>query len=577
MGKERATRVQVIARVGFLLGLVLLMGSFVMEDIRSQGWMQAKDLSTTLWLAGAALVLAGAAYNWRALARAFARRRTAEGANLGLTVVLALSLVALLCYISTRRFARLDWTGKRKYTLYSQTRNILRGLDRDVEAVVIAAQMEDPRLNMAMDSALDILQEFRSETTRVTVREVNFMLPEGQAEVENLRQRLGEQPDVPSVVFVTANSHEIVPLGKVVGVSERGFEFAGEDAFAGALKKLTEGQKGVVYFLAGHGEWAMEAAEPQPMQPEQDTAGAAYSLSRMVGALKRDNYEVKPLNLAGEVPADCSVLIIAGPKAPLPEAELKALRAYLADRNGAAVVLMDPVLVAGAATNLGEVLADYGVRVRTDAVGMTVLRTALGSFISHETPVWPEEMARHDVTTGLQNYKVVLSYACPLEVIEETGDTTAARKLLTGPEEYWGERDYRPDSREAPAYDSSRDVAPPLVLGAVVEPAGPPPPGMIPPQSAQGAQGPRIVVIGSARSFVNAVVEGEPANLYLVENAVNWMAGKLHMLGIPPRTLEYSPTSVSAAQIAAARYAFIGVLPACIIALGIGIWILRRR
>jgi hypothetical protein len=590
MGKERVPRWQAVTRAGILLGLALLMAGFVVRDVRAREFVRADYLALGLWIAGAVLAVGGAVLNYRMFISLLSRRRTAEGVNFGLTVVLALALAGLLCFITSRKFARLDWTGKGTFTLHSKTRNILESLERDVTVTVLFAPSDDRLTNHALDSTMDLLEEFRSLTGRVTVQRVNWMQPGDQQRWEELRQQIGEDyvPDF-SVVFTTEEFHEIVPLDKVVTFAMGRVQFTSEDAFAGALTKLTERRRATVYFLTGHGERPIEAEEPSPMPMRPQEAGraaeAAYSLSRLARALRNDNYEVKTLNLAGEgaVPEDCDVLFVAGPRAPFSDEELKALRTYLDERDGRAVFMLDPVAVTGESSRLEALLARYDVVAHTDAVCTTNQPTVLGVMQSNQVPVLEDGLADHPITSDLKNYTVGLQYACPLTVEESAGPPggpegpgPTARKLLWSAIT-WGERDYRPDPRAVAQYEEGRDVSPPAVVAAVVAPQPPPQMGPVPPAMAEQMPGPKIVVIGSSLSFVNRVVQLEPANRYLVQNAVNWMAGKLHMLGIPPRTLEFNDVAVSEGQVAASRYIFIGGLPACFIVLGIAVWLLRRR
>ncbi len=587
MGKERAARWKVISRLGVLLGVGFVLGSFVAQDVSPPGFTQIAYVTVGLWVAAAVLMLAGVVLNFGDLVRFFRGGRMGEGVNFAATVLLAVALVALLCYISTRRFARLDWTGQRKYKLHTKTENILRSLDRDVDVTIVYSPA-DPSASAWLEPTSDMLDEFKALSRHIAVQEVDWSVPASRSKLEALLQRLGEE-SVPGgcVVFGTADSHEIVPSGKIVEASYAptgpAGAFSGEDAFATALTKLTETEKVTVYALTGHGERPLEAEEPMPMGPQepgQILSSAEYSLSSAVKQLRKDNYEVKPLNLsaAGSVPQDCAALLIAGPKAPLSEGEMQALTDYFDKRDGAAVVMLDPDVLTGTSTNLPKLLSRYGVEVRTDAVGLANLPSVLGTIQTPEVPIVADGVADHPITSDLQNYSFSFGNGCPLEVANpQPGEMLGAKALLTGIKSSWGETNYQPDSRRPAEYDAAQDVPAPAIMAAVVEPQAPPPAGPYGPPLPAQVRGPRIVVIGSSLAFVNAYVADRPANLYLLLNAVNWMAGRLHMLGIPPKTVEFNQVAVSENQIRAARYVFIGILPACIVALGIAVWAVRRR
>jgi hypothetical protein len=585
MGKEKLPRWQVATRVGILLGLLLLVAGLVVRDIRARALVRTDYVAMALWAAGIILTVGGAVVNFRMFANLVRGRRAAEGANFAVVVLLSLGLAGLLCYVSTRRFVRMDWTGKRTYTLHSKTVNILRGLDRDIEATIVYAP--DPRVERAISETRDMLDEFKAISSHVTVRELNWMVPEDSQKWEQLQQRLGGANDADfAVVFTTAESHAIVPLQQTVTATYEAVDFTGEDAFATALSKLTEGKKATVYFLTGHGERPLEGSEPGPMAPDEagTMRGAENSLSLLAKSLQRDNYETKPLNLSavGSVPEDCAALVIAGPRTPLPDAELKALKSYFDTKNGSAVILLDPKVVSGTQSNLQSLLSQYGITAHTEAVGITNAQVVLGMLQKPDVPVSGYGMADHQITSDLRNYTVTLQFACPLEVAEPPPDAPPkAQKLLSGPagpqEQSWGETSFQPDSRSPAQYNAGQDIPPPLVVGAVVAPQTPPQAGPVPPEWMGRMPGPKLVVIGSSLSFVNAAIEVQPANLYLLQNSINWMAGRLHMLGIPAKTLEFTQVPVSESQVAAARYIFIGGLPASIIVLGIAVWVMRRR
>ncbi len=595
MTRGQTARWQALTRAGIVLGVVLVAAGFAVRDIRARALVSTDYVALALWGVGIILTVVGLATNLRMFANMLTGRRAAEGANFALVVLLSLGLAALVCYISTRRFARLDWTGKGDYTLHSKTVNIVRGLDRDVEATIVfaSAELQNPVAQRAYDSTRAMLDQFKTISKHVSVQEIDWSrdTTAERDKVERLRQRVGnESIPAPSVVFTTPESHAVVPLEvkPLPGSYQQDVyraEFAGEEAFAEALTKVTESKKATLYFLTGHGERPMEPQEPGALQgPVSLFDSPEYSFSTAVKSLQKDNYDCKPLNLAtqGAVPDDCAALIIAGPRVPLSEAEIKALRSYFDTRSGSALILVDPEAVSGNKTNLPALLAGYGITVHTEAVGVTTLPPPL-SFQSAEVPVLLEGMADHQIISDLKGFgEFTFTWACPLEIAEQPpgappGAPPQAQKLLTGTEMTWGSREFKPDQRQAVKYKAGEDVAPPLVVGAVVEPPRPPAGMPVPPDWMDSARGPKLVVIGSSLSFVNHTLQQQTANLYLLENSINWMAGRMHMLGIPAKTMDFTQLPISDSQVALARYLFIGGLPLCIIVLGIAVWVARRR
>ena len=89
----------------------------------------------------------------------------------------------------------------------------------------------------------------------------------------------------------------------------------------------------MVYFLEGHGERSVAQEAQVPRTGYQFAADA----------LRNEAYRVSPLLLASmaDVPDDADVVIVAGPRRNLLDAELEALERYL-ERGGAVLALVDP-------------------------------------------------------------------------------------------------------------------------------------------------------------------------------------------------------------------------------------------
>src|SRR5207245_2222561 len=88
----------------------------------------------------------------------------------------------------------------------------------------------------------------------------------------------------------------------------------------------------------------------------------------------RDGYEAKSIELlqTAEIPADCTAVVVAGPRNDYPQPQVDALKKYV-EEGGRALVMLDPPLKMGrmefadnqALTNL---LAEWGVAPEKDLI-----------------------------------------------------------------------------------------------------------------------------------------------------------------------------------------------------------------
>ncbi|MBM3464045.1 MAG: hypothetical protein FJX76_18270 [Armatimonadetes bacterium] len=95
-----------------------------------------------------------------------------------------------------------------------------------------------------------------------------------------------------------------------------------EAKITSGLLRLLNPSKAVVYFVTGHGEMSLEPS-------------SQASVGTLKTDLEAENYTVKPLELFSvtDIPADASVVVVAGPRSDFIDAELTTLGKYL-DRGG---------------------------------------------------------------------------------------------------------------------------------------------------------------------------------------------------------------------------------------------------
>ncbi len=550
-----------LSHAGIAAGLLVAFGASIAGDVAAQALTRIEGLSVALVVlrcGGLLIAAAGAAANGDALLRWARRRQAAAGANLIVTAVLATALAGFVCYIGTRRYTRIDMTGKRLYSLSQKTSAMLAGLERPVK-VTIVYYKTDRIGDRAYRWSSALLKQFESLSARFTVEDVGPRDADGLAA---LKERVGYIPG-PCFIFESGGSRDIVELAETVWVPRspgEGWRFLAETAFAAALAKVTQPEGQGVYFLTGHDERPM-----QRFEGEADPAGmrvAEDSLSLLVQRLTNDAYRCASLDLEEQetVPGDCAVLIIPDPQRPLPAEHIDAVRQYLGRRKGSVIVLVDSRAGRPGESNVNEVLSQYGIRVHQDALGIYRKgdREAVDGVL-----VQGEGFSLHPVTRDLNRIALTLKQCAPVEVVDESPDPgLVARTVMTGPASSWGERDVPEDRTQAEF--GPGDMPGPVTVAALVGPT-----------AALGS--PRLLVVGTSVSFINREVATHPENLYLLLNAVNWMAGREHMVGIPSKDMALGRATLTAVQVRVSGWMFLLVVPAAFVALGLAVWAVRRH
>ncbi|MEF8788087.1 MAG: GldG family protein [Planctomycetota bacterium] len=561
-------------------GLVLMLASVIITDVAAQAFARVDFLFPVLLGLGGLLTAGGLALNFWRIVDVFRLRKTAAGMHLAGVVVLSTALAGTVCYIGTRRYTRIDMTWERRHTLHSKTTSLLESLEEPVQAILLySSQNQDFRAlwRRRVRSMLHDFQARSAASFAVTEYDTYEQWQEVRSRV--LSQIDEDNPPDTCVILRQGEATQIVPFRQTIKPSRRRGgrpKLMAESALASALVKLTRKDKTLVCALTGHGERPVGAEEKSKVGSRSLSGPARLSLAAVAKRLKEDNVEIRTINLraGGSIPDRCRTLIVPGPRVPLTPGEIEQIRTYLQQGNGTLLAMFDSSAATQSDASLGplkKMLASYGIRVHTEAVGM-VKRPGLasgggggtqGTSPLQTVPVKSDGYLDHPITADLSGYTMALTQTAPLTLEQNrAGEKMTVKPLLTGVSGSWGETSLDAKPAEA-SFDAEDDIKGPLVLAAVAQP--------------KKGQGPRIVVTSSALSFTNTAVRQNPANLYFIQNAVNWLAGRRSLLGIPAESLGLNVTSLSPAQVRAARWIFIGLLPGAIIAAGIIVWRIRTK
>ena len=475
--------------------------------------------------------------------------RTAVRVNLGIAVLLGLGILVLVNWLGARHYRRWDWTGSGLYTLSEKSRQVVEGLKAPVTVTVFMTEGSP-----LYAETQELLKRYAAASPRLTVETLN---PErNPARAQAFLRELGDVRL--SVVFRSGDKKKVVPVDALAEYdfarAQLGGEpalkaFKGEQEFTAALLTVTQEKSPKVVFTTGHGE-----------RPLAGRLREGYE--RVSDLLKQDNCTVEEWDSLADqkVPEGTDLVVVAGPRAAFTFPETDALKAWLS-AGGRALLLLDPEFAPGPGNRLvdlglGAVLEPYGLKLGEDIV--VDPRNAL-PLMGPETVVARSSRA-HPVTKLLEGLPVVFPVVRSVSVAEKAPDGVAAQVLLETSPEGWGETDLA--ALETKVEKDERDVAGPVPLAAAAE--------------AGSGRKTRLVVVGDA-DFASTGGIANAANLYLVTSAANWLLERESLISIPPKSTEQVSVTLSRSDVGRISLLVLLLLPAAAIALGIGVWLKRRR
>lgn len=462
-------------------------------------------------------------------------------------ILLVVALVGMLNWLGYRQYVRADWTGSKLYSLSEKSINILKDLDQPVQVIVFMT----PQTPM-FGQTKELLTRYQAASGKVSVEYID---PDREPlRTQQLAQEFGvSAPN--TVVFAAADRKKYVTSDQLAEYDYSGYQmgqapkmkaFKGEEQFTSAILGVVNPKAPKIYFSTGHGEHDLEGF-------------AQTGLSALGEALKRDNLVTEKVSLlSGEVPQDCDLLVIAGPRAAFAENEKAALKTFL-DAGGRALILLDPVLGPRAASSgLEPLLAEYGVQVNNDLVVDPGRQLPFFDISS----VYVTEFRSHPVVDGMQGLAVLLPVARSVSTVTAAGATSTT--LLATSEQGWGETDLAAILRGQAVDKDAKDTQPPVSLGVAAQ------------SEADKDTGWRLVVIGNSAFVLNAYINNA-GNPNLALNAINWLIKREQALGIAPRTPEQVSLFLNQTQMRNVVLISLVGLPGLAILAGVVVWWRRRR
>jgi len=506
-------------------------------------WPQKKAIALAVAALGLIALALYVYLNRAALGPKLSRRSLLYSGNMALVVVLVLAILGLANYFLAKHNHRWDFTAAKVHSLSDQSIAVLKALKTDVSFKCFFRVGNYDRAAME-----DLLKIYAYRSPRV---HYEFIDPDKNP---GLVKRYGVTQDGTTVL--EAGDKE----GRITTTSE-------EDV-TNALIKATRARKKAIYFLEGHGEGSIDATDE-----------GGFSTAK--AELEKLGYEVKKqsLALADRFPADCALLVVAGPQKDLLPNEYETIRAYLKN-GGRALVLVDPET----STLLPIFLADYGVKLENDIIVDKVSRLLGGDYF---IPIVSEYDTSHPITAKFP-YPIFLPLARSIDVAETKPDGAALTALAKTSPNAYAKVDFPLKEKMTLndiAYASGKDRPGPInvaVAGTYKFPAAPP----AAPEAKPGEPAPaakpettekeaRLVVMGDS-DFAKNGYYGMSGNGNFFLNAANWLTEEADLIAIQPKTQAPRTIQLTPSQGRLIFLVSIVVLPLIVLLLGLSVWVRRR-
>jgi ABC-type uncharacterized transport system involved in gliding motility auxiliary subunit len=451
------------------------------------------------------------------------QKRIANFAQAAVYTLVVIAILGIFNFLANRYNKSLDVTANKRYTLSDQTDKIAKNL----KATVTIAYWDQPS---KFPSAHDLLDRYTNLSTKI---EVQY----NDADKQITKARAAGVKAIPAIFIQSGNKKEEA-------------KSLTEEEVTGALVRVLKGGDRTVCFTLGSGEASID----DPNQRE------GYSSLKQL--IERNNYKTETVKLLEkpQVPMDCTILVVAGPKRDYIPPVVAAIKGYLED-GGKLLVMLDPPLKFAQAEvdenkALADVVAGWGVKLQKDLVLDTSgvgqvfgLGPEFPLVTKYESHAIVREMK--DTPTGfpivrsLETAKVDKTTVEPLFQTTEDSFATlnlAAQEIKPGP----------------------NDLKGPLTLGA----AGTYTTGK---ESGNG----RFVVVGSSRWVSNGFLAFN-GNRDLFLNMINWLSSDEDLISIRPKDPEDRPLNMNSRQMTMMFYSSVLMIPLLVVMAGVGVWWRRR-
>ncbi len=320
-------------------------------------------------------------------------RQTKYTAYITLYILIVIAALGMANWLANRYNKTYDATANKKFSLSDQTEKVVKNLKQDVKIIDFDKTSEFTR-------ARDLLDRYDNLSSKLSVEYID--------------------PDKKPQLAKVAGVRNYGTIYVETGAKREEAKSVSEEEITGAIiRALKSGQRNVC-FVSGSGEHGLD-----------DSARTGYS--SLKEALEKNNYKTRTISLLekAEVPKDCTVLVVAGPRHDYVEPAVNAIKTYV-EGGGRALLMLDPPVKLGREETsenpaLTKLIESWGVTLNKDLVLDT---SGVGQLfgLSEVVPL-VTTYETHPIVREMKETATAFPLTRSLEV--KSGDKTTVEKLFS--------------------------------------------------------------------------------------------------------------------------------------------------
>ncbi|HUQ95286.1 MAG TPA: GldG family protein [Bryobacteraceae bacterium] len=452
-------------------------------------------------------------------------RQTQYSAYLTVYILVILGVLGAANWLANRYVKTYDFTSNKRFSLADQTTKVVKGLKNDVKIIYFDN-------TSGFQRAKDLLDRYDILSAKLTVEYVD---PD-------------KKPQIAKAYGVRTAGTTYIESG---AKREEARSLTEEEVTSALIRVLKTGER-LVCSVTGSGEHGFDNSERS-------------GYSRLKELVEKNNYKTRSIKLieSPQVPKECTILIIGGPRFDYTAAAVEGISTYF--KNGGKVLIaLDPPMQVGKETisdnePLVKLLESWGVTVQKNLILDT---SGVGSLfgLSEVVPL-VTAYESHVIVRDMKESATAFPLARSLEV-KPVNNITPEKLFATSANSYATENLASPEIKLNPGKDKKGPFT--LAAAGTVNLAG----------AAEQAK-PRFVAVGSSSFMANNIL-GFNGNRDLAMNILNWLSADEDLISIRPKDPMDRRLTISRAQMRFVLYSSVFILPLLVIGAGLSVWWKRR-